>query len=63
VSEVISLLSLTDQSLCAVINPMTKFKWIEEHWSPSERADAERWMEEVVNIFIHPESILLTNNV
>lgn len=42
---------------------MTKFKWIEEHWSPSERADAERWMEEVVSIFIHPESIELTSNV
>ncbi|KAI0284024.1 hypothetical protein BGY98DRAFT_911151 [Russula aff. rugulosa BPL654] len=50
-------------ALAMIINPTTKFKWIEEHWSPSERADAERWMEEVVNIFIHPESILLTNNV
>ena len=40
-----------------------KFKWIEEHWSPSERADAERWMEEAVNVFMHPESISLTDNV
>jgi hypothetical protein len=63
VSEVISVLSLTDQSLCAVINPRTKFKWIEEHWSPSELADAERWMEEAVSIFIRPESILLINDV
>ncbi len=62
-SEVILLLSLSDQSLDAVINPSTKFKWIEEHWSPSELADAERWMEEAVNTFFRPESNLLTNDV
>jgi hypothetical protein len=63
VSETIVLLSLTDQSVDAVINPRTKFKWIEEHWSPSELADAERWMEEAVSIFIRPEAISLTNDV
>jgi len=40
-----------------------KFKWIEEHWSSSELADAERWIEEVVSTFIHPKSILSVNNI
>jgi len=48
---------------CTVINPKTKFKWIEEHWSPSELADAEQWMEEAVNVFICSELIVLTNSL
>jgi hypothetical protein len=32
----------SDQSLCAVINPSIKLKWIEEHWLSSELADVER---------------------
>jgi hypothetical protein len=52
----------SDQSLCAVINPSIKLKWIEEYWLSNELADAERWMEEVVDIFICLESILLIDN-
>lgn len=47
---------------CTVINPKTKFKWIEEHWSPNELADAEQWMEEAVNVFICSELIILINS-
>jgi hypothetical protein len=54
---------LIDQSLCTVVNPTTKFKWIEKHWSPSELADAEQWMEEAVSIFFCLESILLINDI
>jgi hypothetical protein len=31
-----------------VLNPKTKFKWMEQHWSPEEVRDAEVWMEEAV---------------
>jgi len=37
-----------------VINPKLKFKWIEEHWSASEVADVEKWMEDAVSSPISP---------
>ena len=33
-----------------VINLKMKMKWIQDHWSPEECAQAERWMEEAVRI-------------
>jgi hypothetical protein len=42
-----------------VINPKMKFKWIEEHWSPSELANAEWWMEEAASPFIHLNSLII----
>jgi hypothetical protein len=33
-----------------VINPKMKLKWIQDHWSPEECSQAERWMEEAVRI-------------
>ncbi|KAF8505584.1 hypothetical protein F5888DRAFT_1604559, partial [Russula emetica] len=41
-------------ALAMIINPRSKFKWIEEHWSESEAADAEKWMEDAVSIPISP---------
>lgn len=35
-------------SFMVVLNPKTKFKWMEQHWSPEEIRDAEVWMEEAV---------------
>lgn len=31
-----------------VLNPKTKFKWMEQHWSPEEVRNAEEWMEDAV---------------
>ncbi len=47
-NSLVALLS-TDHLLQTVINPRSKFKWIEKHWSLSEASDAEKWMEEAVS--------------
>jgi hypothetical protein len=49
-ASLLATLLSTDLLPLAVINSKTKFKWIEEHWSATEAADAEKWMEEAVSI-------------
>jgi hypothetical protein len=41
-----------------VLNPTTKMKWIEEHWSASECADARKWMEEAVSLLPYFDKII-----
>ena len=34
-----------------VLNPRTKFEWMEKQWGLSECVQAEIWLEEAVRIF------------
>lgn len=43
-ANLLTALLFTEHLPQAVINPRIKFKWIEEHWSATEAADAEKWM-------------------
>lgn len=44
---------VTKSSCCIVINPMTKLKWIEEHWMMEEYHAAKEWMLGAVSHLLH----------